>query len=125
MFVFTSGRCVICALIIVVASACSSTAKVQICTQHLLVDDRVYLARRLSDANFDVSFNDTPIPAGIRHTTLIYSPLIQDSHLITSLVELLETTRHGIPRLELTGKENHYYSRVFWGFTLFPRGRRR
>ncbi|WP_299594590.1 hypothetical protein [uncultured Microbulbifer sp.] len=109
-----------CALTMVIFSGCSTTAEVQVYTQYLSVDDKADLARRFSDVNFEVNFNDTPIPAGIRHTTLIYSPHIPDIEAITSLVELLETTKHGVPRLALTGTENHYYSRDILGLYLVP-----
>ena len=101
-------------------AACASKTQVQFYTEFLSDKEVVKLADLLRSNNYKVVLNDHPIPPGLTQSTLIYSPLNRDIDQVNRLIDLIGTTPFGIPQVELTGKENHFYTWRTVGLYLLP-----
>lgn len=123
MNLFTSNTPVVYFALILALSAitaCANKTRVQLYTQHLSEAEIVKVETLLKNYQYTVIRNDYPIPVGIKANTLIYSPLNKNIDQVNNLAELMSETVFGYPNLELTGKENHFYTNSTMGLYLLP-----
>ncbi len=115
-----NSRCFSLIPIIIFLSSCTATTEVQLYTEYLSRAESNNIVQLLENHNYRVVLNDFPIPRGLKRSTLIYSPMHRDIASVESLAKLLSNTPHGLPQLELTGKENHFYTKNIVGLYVVP-----
>ncbi len=89
--------------------SCTAVPEVQLYTQYLSEEEVESVKRLLQQQNFKVVPNQVKVPDGLLQTSLIYSPLNRNIDQVNRLIDILSNSPFGVPQLELTGKENHYY----------------
>ena len=107
-------------VLLLLTTACSTTTEVQLFTQYLSGEEQDSITKLLQQNDFQVVPNSVEVPDGLHQTSLIYSPLNNNIDQVNRLIDILADSSFGMPALELTGKENHYYGRRTVGLYIVP-----
>lgn len=117
-----SSRVILLVTTLHILCGCASNIKVHLYTEYLSSHETRDISLMLQSYGYSISLSETPIPRGLKYSTLIYSPLTKNAKEVEELADIIEREGYGYPELALTGRENHHYSRSNVGWYLIPEG---
>jgi len=114
---------IIYTLLISSVMACTST-KVHLYSRYLSPLEVQTISKALENVNFEVMTNSLSFPDTVSHSTLLYSPFIQDEAQVDNVINALTKLGWVIPSIHSLVSGNHWYKKNSIGLFLLPEGLR-
>lgn len=108
-------------IFILLITACSNTT-VHLYTRYLSPEQTLEITHKLAEQNIKIETNELAIPSSVKHSALVYSPLIKDRAKVEQLSQILTSLGFPISDTAPLVVENHWYAKQAIGVMLIPEG---
>lgn len=107
--------------ILLLMTGCQNTT-VLLHARYLSEDTATQITERLEAAEFNVEVNDYAFPKGVRNSTIIGSPLLQDATKLDAVALVMDELHWPIYDIRSLTSQNHWFTKDTIGLYLVPAG---
>ncbi|MGS2721281.1 hypothetical protein [Paraglaciecola aestuariivivens] len=107
-------------IVALLLAACSQTPTVHLYTRYLTKDQVTQIEQVLSANNMQVKPNDLAFPASITHSSLTYSPVIDDPNAVRKVLDAMQNIGWPIHHTSMLFVDNHWYKENSLALMLVP-----